>query len=105
MKTFRRSFWQATTSKWYITFTVIVAILITPFVYFATHSLGACLLLLLIWSLVCFPIYFTQYFYVMLTDDQLILKNSIYTFWHKEYFYKDITKVETKHEYFYESSS
>ena len=32
MKTFRRSFWQATTSKWYITFTVIVAILITPFV-------------------------------------------------------------------------
>ena len=96
MKTFRRSFWQATTSKWYITFTVIVAILITPFVYFATHSLGACLLLLLIWSLVCFPIYFTQYFYVMLMDDQLILKNSIYTFWHKEYFYKDITKVEIK---------
>ena len=96
MKKFRRSFWQATTSKWYITFTVIVAILITPFVYFATHSLGACLLLLLIWSLVCFPIYFTQYFYVILTDDQLILKNSIYTFWHKEYFYKDITKVEIK---------
>lgn len=96
MKTFRRSFWQATTSKWYITFTVIVAILITPFVYFATHSLGACLLLLLIWSLMCFPIYFTQYFYVILTDDQLILKNSIYTFWYKEYFYKDITKVEIK---------
>jgi len=96
MKTFRRPFWQATTSKWYITFTVIIAILITPFVYFATHSLGACLLLLLIWSLVCFPIYFTQYFYVVLTDDQLILRNSIYTFWHKEYFYKDITKVEIK---------
>ncbi len=96
MKTFRRPFWQATTSKWYITFTVIMAILITPFVYFATHSLGACLLLLLIWSLVCFPIYFTQYFYVVLTDDQLILRNSIYTFWHKEYFYKDITKVEIK---------
>ena len=83
MKIFYRPFWQATTSKWYITFTVIMAILITPFVYFATHSLGACLLLLLIWSLVCFPIYFTQYFYVILTDDQLILKNSIYTFWHK----------------------
>ena len=44
----------------------------------------------------CFPIYFTQYFYVILTDDQLILKNSIYTFWYKEYFYKDITKVEIK---------
>ena len=96
MKTFRRPFWQATTSKWYITFTVIMAILITPFVYFATYSLGVCLLLLLIWSLACFPIYFTQYFYVVLTDDQLILRNSIYTFWHKEYFYKDITKVEIK---------
>jgi len=33
---------------------------------------------------------------VILTDDQLILKNSIYTFWHKEYLYKDIAKIEIK---------
>jgi len=96
MKIFRRPFWQAHTSKVFIKMAIIGGIFFILLCYWATSSLWACLLMLLVWSLMCFPAFFFQYFYVILTDDQLILKNSIYTFWQKAYFYHEIVKVEIK---------
>lgn len=95
MKIYRRPFWQANTSKVFIKMVIIAGVCLALLVYWATNVLWACLLFLFIWSF-SLPMLFTQYFYVILTDDQLIFKNSIYTFWHKSYFFRDIAKIEIK---------
>ncbi len=96
MKTFRRPFWQANTSRVLIKVVIIAGIFFVLLMYWATNSLWACLLMLSILCIMCFPAFFTQYFYVTLTDDQLILKNGVYTFWQKVYLYQEIEKVEIK---------
>lgn len=96
MKIFRRSFWQANTSRVLIKVVIIAGIFFVLLMYWATNSLWACLLMLSILCIMCFPVFFTQYFYVTLTDDQLILKNGVYIFWQKVYLYQEIEKVEIK---------
>ena len=96
MKIFRRPFWQANTSRVFIRMAIIAGIFFVLLMYWATNSLWCCLLMLSIWGIMCFPAFFTQYFYVTLTDDQLILKNGVYTFWQKIYLYQEIEKVEIK---------
>lgn len=94
MRTFRRPFCRALTSRLDMPMMILVSIFAVCLIYGLTRSVWGCVIFLAIWSIICLPIFFTQYFYVILTDDQLMIKNSIFTFWHKAYLYKDIVKVE-----------
>lgn len=97
MQVFRQPFWKADTSRTMIKPYIYLSIATVGFIAhhtcsetFEFHPL-ALIPIFLLFSI--FPVFFTQYFYLTFTDDQLLIKNSIYTFWHREYNYKDIIKV------------
>ena len=99
MKIYRRSFWKAETSKCYVIPALVLFVLFLPypmdFIYnsecYEFHPLV--LLPIGMFALV-FLFMPSQYFYVILAEDRLMLRNSIYTFWKKECLYQDIVKVK-----------
>lgn len=88
MKIYRCSFWKAGTTsliiQMFIMF-ILVNLIISSFEFFLYYFL------LVSWLI---PLCITQYFYVTLADNELILKNGILPFWKRSYNYNDITKVK-----------
>lgn len=96
MQVFRQPFWKADASR----------MTLKPFIYISAIFLAivanvACsdtfvfhpIIIGPIMYLMIFPACLTQYFYLTFTDDELLIKNGVYTFWHREYKYSDITKI------------
>lgn len=94
MKTFRRPFWKACTT-FIVVVVIIIGIVLGSVVYFATDNIWGTFMFLLVCCLFL-SVCFTQYFYVMLTNEKIIIRNSIYIFWKKEICYKDIMKLDMK---------
>lgn len=94
MKIYKQSFWRAnTTQTRFIPMFVglVLSLLIINPKNLVYHSI-----IWLISGLFLFLILmaFTQYFYVILTEDALIVHNYIYRWWKKTYPYKDIKSIE-----------
>ena len=97
MQVFRQPFWKADASR----------MTLKPFIYISAIFLAivanvACsdtfvfhpiIIIGPIMYLMIFPACLTQYFYLTFTDDELLIKNGVYTFWHREYKYSGITKI------------
>lgn len=96
MKTFRRSFWQVPIAKYELKFFTYFIIGMTVTTSFAADQVLPGLIFLGIMSIVVYPAMFTHFFYVIVANDRLVIQNSIFTFWRKEYLFRDIRKVEIK---------
>ncbi len=98
MKVYRRSFGRAETSRFVLIPLLLGIWLFLPYVIDLVYHYDCFefhpVLFLPIGSFVfLFLVSFSQYFYVIVKYDQLIIRNSIFVFWKKECFYKDIVKM------------
>lgn len=94
MKTFRCPFSQVDVMKFELPLFTCMIVVLAILTYISTDKGWAALLFVVIMSLIFYPAFFTRFFYVVLTEDRLIVQNSIYKFWRKTYLYRDIRKVE-----------
>lgn len=98
MQVFRQPFWKADTSRGILKFYIYITIAFVGFISHLacneTSEFNPLVLIPISFLLGLYPVFFTQYFYLTFTDNQLLLKNSIYTFWHREYTYQDIIKIK-----------
>ena len=93
IKIFRRSFWRTCIIRdLRLTFVMLIVIAF-PIFYSMGFSLKMYLFFGLLFGSVFFPFFVLFLFYVILTDDRLIIKNGIFPFWKRMYFYKDIKEV------------
>lgn len=92
MKIYRRSFWQTEEIRaWKLTL-IVILVLVFPIFYYVGFSLKMYVyFLLLVLFLMFFPPF--PFFYVILTDDRLVIRNGVFPFWKGEYMYKDIVKI------------
>ena len=98
MKKYRRSFWAAScVNSMLIPWIVgsIFCYLVTresvdPSIWFSFYGF----LFLGIPTLALLTYFFVSEFYVILSDDTLILKNAICPFWKKKVYYNDMVKVK-----------
>lgn len=98
MREFRQPFWQSDTSrtmlKPYIYISIGMAGFIAHLVCNDSFEFNPLVLIPISMFLLPYPAIFTQYFYLTFTDDQFLLRNSIYTRWQRIYNYNDIIKVK-----------
>ncbi|WP_292264756.1 hypothetical protein [Butyricimonas sp.] len=98
MREFRQPFWQSDTSRTTLKLCIYISIglvgLITHQVYSDSFEFNPLVLIPIFMWLSIYPVIFTQYFYLTFTDDQFLLRNSIYTRWQRTYNYNDIIKVK-----------
>ena len=98
MREFRQPFWQSDTSrtmlKPYSYISIGLVGLITHQVYSDSFEFNPLVLIPISMFLLPYLAIFTQYFYLTFTDDQFLLRNSIYTRWQRTYNYNDIIKVK-----------
>lgn len=93
MKTFRRPF-KKTNTMFEIKFFIIIFILLgVPTSLIIKLNLPAILFLIILFLLIIHG-WISQLFYIVLTDDKLIVQNAVYLFWRKEVQYKDIIKIK-----------
>lgn len=95
MKTFRRPFRKSNTVfevKIFTTVFFLFGIVIIP--NFEFTILG--FLFLITIFLIMMHIFISQLYYVILSNDKLIIQNGVYPFWRKEVRYVDIVKVIMK---------
>ena len=97
MQVFRQPFWKANVSRTTLKPFIYISAAFLGFVaYLACRDTSVFHPIIIIGPLVyltIFPACLTQYFYLTFTDDELIIKNAVYTFWHREYKYSDITSI------------
>ena len=97
MQVFRQPFWKADVSQTTLKPFIYISAVFLAFIAYLTCSdtfvfhpiiiIGPTIYLMI------FPVCLSQYFYLTFTDDELLIKNGVYTFWHREYKYSDITKI------------
>lgn len=95
MKTFRCPFGKSNAIFEVKVFAIFFTLLGIP-VFLSTEFNVPGFLFLVIFLLCIVHILISRFFYVILTDDELIIKNGIYPFWKKETRYVDIVKVRIK---------
>lgn len=97
MQVFRQPFWKADVSRTTLKPFIYISAAFLGFVAYLTCSdtfvFHPIIIIGPIIYLMIFPACLTQYFYLTFTDDELIIKNAVYTFWHREYKYSDITRI------------
>ena len=97
MKTFRNSFWSG---RWvqsiFIPWTVvnILCVLIVMNNVDFTKLFPWYGLIMLLPNLLFYGIVFLSEFYIIFSNDALILKNAICPFWRKKFFYQDPVKIK-----------
>ena len=97
MKTFRNSFWSG---RWvqsiFIPWTVvnILCVLIVMNNVDFTKLFPWYGLIMLLPNLLFYGIVFLSEFYIIFSNDALILKNAICPFWRKKFFYQDPIKIK-----------
>lgn len=93
MEIFRRPF-KKTNTMFEIKFFIIIFILLgVPTSLIIKLNLPAILFLITLLLLIIHG-WISQLFYIILTDDKLIIQNAVYLFWRKEAQYKDIMKIK-----------
>ncbi|WP_303181907.1 hypothetical protein [uncultured Butyricimonas sp.] len=93
MKTFRRSFWKTSTFKFGLLPGYVFLLLLGGYLlYDVEMSLVECIYIIVI-CIVGFVGIIMRCFYLILTDDKLLIKNVFFPFWYKEFYYCDIKKV------------
>lgn len=96
MKTFRNSFWSG---RWvqsiFIPWTVanVLCVLIVMNNVDFTKLFSWYGLIILLPNLLFYGIVFLSEFYIIFSNDALILKNAICPFWRKKFFYQDPIKI------------
>lgn len=95
MKTFRCSFRKSNAIFEVKVFAILFTLLGIP-TFFSVEFNVPGFLFLVIFLLCIVHILISRFFYVILTDDELIIKNGIYPFWKKKTRYVDIVKVRIK---------
>lgn len=96
MKIYRRSIWSSITIWTFIP--VLISVCLILFVVFHdTEKYSSLLFVPFIPLIMLLMVSATAFFYIELTDDELILRNIIYRFWHKAYPYHTITRIKLKH--------
>ena len=97
MKTFRNSFWSG---RWvqsiFIPWTVanVLCVLIVMNNVDFTKLFSWYGLIILLPNLLFYGIVFLSEFYIIFSNDALILKNAICPFWRKKFFYQDPIKIK-----------
>lgn len=93
MKTFRRPFWKTCTFKFGLLPGYVFLLLLGGYLlYDVEMSLVECIYIIVI-CIVGFVGIIMRCFYLILTDDKLLIKNVFFPFWYKEFYYCDIKKV------------
>lgn len=83
MKEFRQSFGKTRTAFDVKVLVILFVLLFLPAIWIVKSSIPA-ILGVIVFLLMIFHLLVMQLFYVILTDDKLIIKNGIYPFWKKE---------------------
>ena len=92
MKEFRQSFRKTRTAFDVKVLVILFVLLFLPAIWIVKSSIPA-ILGVIVFLLITFHLLVIQLFYVILTDDKLIIKNGVYPFWEKEAWYIDIVKL------------
>ena len=97
MKIFRDSFWlgrwvQAIFIPWTVVSILFVLFVMSNVDYAKLFSW--CGLIILLPNLLFYGIVFLSEFYIIFSNDALILKNAICPFWRKKFFYQDPIKIK-----------
>ena len=97
MKIFRDSFWlgrwvQAIFIPWTVVSILLVLFVMSNVDYAKLFSW--CGLIILLPNLLFYGIVFLSEFYIIFSNDALILKNAICPFWRKKFFYQDPIKIK-----------
>lgn len=95
MKIYKRSIWSSVTI-WAFFPAVFILISLILFVIFSDLPGNALLVIPFVLPLMVMMISATAFFYIEMTDDELILRNIVYRFWHKAYPYRTITRIKLK---------
>lgn len=97
MQVFRQPFWKTDESRFtlkpFIYISAAFSGCIAHLVYSDTFVFHPIIIIGPLVYFMIFPMCLTQYFYLTFTDDELLIKNGVYTFWHREYKYSDITRI------------
>ncbi len=83
MKEFRQSFRKTRTAFDVKVLVILFVLLFLPAIWMVKSSIPA-ILGVIVFLLITFHLLVIQLFYVILTDDKLIIKNGVYPFWEKE---------------------
>lgn len=95
MKIFRCSFRKSDAIFEVKVFAILFTLLGIPTFFSVEFNVPGFLFLVIFLSCIV-HILISRFFYIILTDDELIIKNGIYPFWKKETRYVDIVKVRIK---------
>lgn len=95
MKIYRQPFRKTLATSELFVFIVVLFVLIIPSALSGSFNLSA-FLLLMVFFILFLHIIVIQLFYIILTKDTLVIKNSIYPFWIKKVRYGDIVKVKIR---------
>lgn len=95
MKTYKRSIWGSVTI-WACIMPVLTLACLILFVILSNTEKNSLLLIPFIQLIILLAVSATAFFYIELTDDELIIKNIVYRFWHKAYPCHTITRIRLK---------
>jgi len=95
MKTYKRSIWSSVTI-WACFIPVLISVCIIPLVILYVPGKSSLSLIPFIPLIILLAASASAFFYIELTENELILKNAVCRFWHKAYPYQTITRIKLK---------
>lgn len=94
MKTYKRSIWSSVTI-WACFMPILMFVCIIPLTILYVPEKSSLLLIPFIPLIILLAASASAFFYIELTENELILKNAVCRFWHKAYPYQTITRINT----------
>ena len=95
MKTYKRSIWSSVTI-WACFIPVLISVCIIPLIILYVPGKSSLSLIPFIPLIILLAASASAFFYIELTENELILKNAVCRFWHKAYPYQTITRIKLK---------